>query len=325
MTESCLIIGLGQVGMGYDYKKNNNKLILTHANAINKHPEFNLIGGVDLSSEKRENFEKLYNKLTFSDLDLALEKLKPTLVVIATPTETHSSVLAKVIKLSKPKIILCEKPLSYDFNSAKNIVKMCNQADIKLFVNYMRSVDVGALEIKRRIEAGEIEYPIKANVWYSKGLFNNGSHFLNLLNFWLGDTVSIKLLKLERFYSKLDPEPDFKVEFRGGTAIFRSGWEEAFSHHSIEFICSTGRLLYDYGGKSIEWHAVIDDKDFSGYKILTRKKEVISNSMSIYQMEVYNNIFKYLKNNKTTLTTGSQALDTLKSLNLIIEQIKKND
>ena len=38
--------------------------------------------------------------------------------------------------------------------------------------------------------------PIKGVCWYSKGLLNNGSHFINLLEFWLGDYVSNKRLNI---------------------------------------------------------------------------------------------------------------------------------
>ena len=58
---------------------------------------------------------------------------------------------------------------------------------------------------------------------------------------------------------------------------------------------------------------------------IDKKKEIISNSMNTYQWQVYDNISKYLKNEKTTLTTGKQALNILRGINSIIKQIGKND
>lgn len=325
MTETCLVIGLGQIGMEYDYEKQNDSLIFTHSRAIDKHPNFKLVGGVDVSSDRRNRFEKMYNQPTFSDLNLSLKKLKPNIVVISTPTETHSSILKKVIDIWPPKVILCEKPLAYEPDVAKSMLDLCKKAGIKLFVNYMRSVDIGVLEVKKRIEIGQIKNPIKANVWYSKGLLNNGSHLLNLLSFWLGKIVSAEIIEKGRLFNQLDPEPDFNVQFNSGTAIFRAAWEESFSHICVELLSPSGRLFYDNGGFNIEWQSTINDPDFKGYKILDKKIEVIKNSMNSYQLQVYDNIFRYLKNEKTTLTTGSEALDTLRGLSLIIKQIKKND
>ena len=320
MIKSCIIIGLGKIGMEYDYKSINPSLIFTHARAINNHPKFKLIGAVDTSNKKRANFEGYFNLPTFEDPEFAVKKLKPDLVIIATPTEIHSSILARVLRASKIKIILCEKPMGNDVNIAKNMVKMCKDAGTDLFVNYMRRVDTGVLEIKRRIENGQIRPPIKANVWYSKGIINNGSHFLNLLNLWLGDISSTLVLNQGRLFKKFDPEPDFKVDFDKGTAIFRAAWEEYFSHYSIELLSKTGRLVYENGGNQIFWQATSNDPNFNGYKVLDKNKEIIDNSMDVYQWNVYDHIHRYLQGEATTLCTGTQALKTLEGIDLIIKQ-----
>ena len=44
--------------MNYDYDLNHKKYILTHAQAIQGHPDFELIGGIDISEKNRENFGK---------------------------------------------------------------------------------------------------------------------------------------------------------------------------------------------------------------------------------------------------------------------------
>jgi predicted dehydrogenase len=49
----------------------------------------------------------------FPDLVSAMQQLSPEIVVIATPTLRHAADLKSVLELSRPKAILCEKPLSY--------------------------------------------------------------------------------------------------------------------------------------------------------------------------------------------------------------------
>ena len=46
---SCLIVGLGNIGMGYDINKKN---IQSHSKSIEVHNGFNLLGGVDKSKKK---------------------------------------------------------------------------------------------------------------------------------------------------------------------------------------------------------------------------------------------------------------------------------
>ena len=52
MSKTCLIIGLGKIGMEYDYKLKNNNKIFSHSKAIFLHKHFKLIGGVDQSKIK---------------------------------------------------------------------------------------------------------------------------------------------------------------------------------------------------------------------------------------------------------------------------------
>ena len=320
MIKDCLLIGLGQIGMGYDFDLSGNEAIYTHARAISLHPDFRLVGAVDVSPKQRARFEQRYGFPAFEQVEAALLRVKPDLVVIATKSASHSSILARVLNVCRPRLIFCEKPLAYELSDALSMVEACEKVGIELFVNYIRRTDPGVGEVKRRIEKGEISSPIKVNVWYSKGIFNNASHFLNLLEFWLGDIEETKVISSGRLWENQDPEPDFIVKFQQGTAVFQAIWEEAFSHYSVELLSSSGRLRYDQGGEAIEWRGVYIDSNFKGYKVLSAKSEVLHNGMSIYQWHAYDQISKYLGGGDTTLCTGRQALKTLELIDKIIHQ-----
>ena len=183
MAEKCLVIGLGQIGMGYDLDHDPTVAVYSHARAISLHPDFELAGAVDSSPLQRSIFQKHYVRPAFDNISAAMRQLLASVVIIASPSETHAAVLDEVLSQAKPKIILCEKPLAYDLTEAREMVDACDRAGIKLYVNYMRRADPGVIEVKRRIEKNEISMPIKGVVWYSKGFLNNGSHFFNLLEF----------------------------------------------------------------------------------------------------------------------------------------------
>jgi predicted dehydrogenase len=87
MTHSVLIVGLGQIGFGYDAEKKHENVALSHARAFYDHPEFWLAGGVDPSQERRDHFSRLYDCYASGDLEEALAKIAPDIVVIAAPTE----------------------------------------------------------------------------------------------------------------------------------------------------------------------------------------------------------------------------------------------
>ncbi|WP_411882794.1 Gfo/Idh/MocA family protein [Polaromonas sp. YR568] len=322
MSESCVIIGLGQIGVGYDLDLPADAAVYTHARAIVAHPAFHLVGGVDVSPEQRARFEQHYAVPAFDSVESALRLLQPDVVVIATSSASHGAILAEVVRTCRPKLIVCEKPLAYQLEEARAMVRICEDAGIGLFVNYIRRTDPGVIEIKRRIESGEISTPVKGNAWYSKGILNNGSHFLNLLEFWLGDITSTTVIDSGRLWDDHDPEPDVEVRFERGAVVFRAAWEEAFSYYGVELLSHSGRLRYERGGELIEWQAVYSDPRFKGYKILGGEREEIANGMAIYQWHVYDQIRDYFAGKATALCTGLQALKTLEAIELIIKQRK---
>jgi predicted dehydrogenase len=320
MAESCVIIGLGQIGMGYDFDLTGESAIYTHARAIALHPEFRLAGAVDVSPRERARFEECYGVPAFDQIELALRQLQPNVVVIATPSESHGAILGNVIRACRPKLILCEKPLANKLDEARGMVELCEMAGIELLVNYIRRTDPGVVEIKRRIDSGDINTPVKVNAWYSKGILNNGSHILNLLELWLGDVSSANIINPGRLWDDGDPEPDIKLKFDFGTVVMRAAWEEDFSHYGIELLSRSGRLRYDRGGEDIKWQGVYMDPQFKGHRIITDNPETIANGMKIYQWHVYDQISNYLAGAANTICTGQQALKTIETIDSIIKQ-----
>jgi len=239
MPEKCLVIGLGQIGMGYDLGVDSAQVIRSHARALSLHPAFELSGAVDISPKQCALFSEHYGSLVFNDLKQALETVDPAVVVIAASTQAHGEIIRKVLEYCKPKVILCEKPLAYDLIEASDMLEICESSGVDVFVNYMRRVDPGVLEVKNRIESSMIEQPIKGNVWYSKGFLNNGSHFFNLLEFLIGNFVRAIPLASGHLWEGQDPELDVQIEFEGGKVIFQSSWGKAYSHNTLELLSSS--------------------------------------------------------------------------------------
>ena len=89
MNNKCLIIGLGQIGMGYDLGLDISNYVLSHARGFYLHPNFDLVGGVDSDVRKCNRFKEVYNLPAYSDITEALEALSPNIIVIATPSDSH--------------------------------------------------------------------------------------------------------------------------------------------------------------------------------------------------------------------------------------------
>ncbi|MDZ7641814.1 MAG: Gfo/Idh/MocA family oxidoreductase [Desulfurivibrio sp.] len=310
-------MGLGQIGMGYDQHLDAN-YVYTHAKAFNLHPEFYLMAGVDQDREKRKNFERLYRCQSYSDIKTALACHAPHIVVVAVPTELHSKCIYEILKLCNPNVLLCEKPLSNDLPEAVNLVKLCKDRSIRFFVNYCRLSDPGVIEIKRRLDSGEISIPVKGVVWYTNGFRHNASHFVNLLEYWIGPVVDYQIIKSEPLGNS-DIKIDVRVSFDKGDVFFLSGWDREFTCHYLELLCQNGRLLYGAGVEHINWCPVGGHPTIKGYTVLSDQPETIITGNNKYQFYVVDELSCILGGKNGNICSADKALETLSSIEKILE------
>ncbi|MES2510100.1 MAG: Gfo/Idh/MocA family oxidoreductase [Pseudomonadota bacterium] len=318
MSLGVLVVGLGQIGMGYDLELDPDQYVHSHCRAFSQHPSFHLAAAVDPDSHRREIFTRTFQAPAHATVEAALEQHQPAVVVIATPTHLHKDTLEKILAHSNPVAVLCEKPLSYDLEEARWMVSVCAEKGIHLFVNYMRRSVPGFLEVKRRIDSGEIQTPVKGMAWYSKGFLHNGSHFVNLLEYWLGPVQRTSVIAKGRVLNQLDSEPDVWIEFEKGSVAFLAAWEEQFSHYTVELLSPSGRLRCERGGETISWQpADTGDIAGSGHSLSTTA-EIIESDMARYQWHVINQISESLEGRGPAICGGEEALVTLGLMKSII-------
>lgn len=314
MKHKVLLIGLGAVGMGYDFDTADPSFVSTHARAFANHPNFELAGGVDSDTAASARFQQRYGGWVGADMADGLRAVNPDVVVVSLPTQLHAEAIQMICTHAQPKLILCEKPLSYELQDARAMVTSCRKAGCLLYVNYSRRVEPGVLEVKRRLESGAIATPLKGVLWYSKGLLHNGSHFSNLLEFWLGPVEKFSLINAGRPCGEADFEPDVQVKFASGEVTFLAAREECFLHHEIQLVAPNGCLRYEHSGAKIVWQDAIQDSDFPEYTVLTLPGEIIASEGARLQWHVADHVSASLRGRPSSLCSGEDALRTLESL-----------
>ena len=81
MIIKSVVIGLGKIGMDYDYDDSSGGLIATHVKSLVLHPNFELVGAVDTDSDRRSRFNKKYNISAYERIEDLPKKSKIDLVV----------------------------------------------------------------------------------------------------------------------------------------------------------------------------------------------------------------------------------------------------
>ena len=316
MNFSGLVVGLGQIGLGYDHHDRSHSFVASHAKAFHLHPAFSSVDAVDPESSRRQMFSDRYGGTTYSNIRCALEHCKPDVAVVATPTTHHAENFYALLECASLRLILCEKPMTTTLSEAVTMLEAARRKHISVAVNYIRRYDPGIRNSLSRIRSGELGYPLKACVWYRKGIFNNGSHLLNLLLSVLGRVERVQVISKGRLWDGWDPEPDLKVVFQQGEAYFMSGSEDDFSYHQMELVGPVGKVLYDKDDK-IFWWGIGAGLSFPDHNVLWQQPEKIVTDMKRYQYNVLQNVADFLDGHAPLFCDGVSGLETLQALDMI--------
>lgn len=180
----ALIIGAGKIAAGYDAPQ--AKEILTHAHGFRAVQGFTLIGFVDQDLVQAEQAAAKWGGKAYEDIRAAFADGPIDVVSVATPDETHAAVLKELAAYS-PRLIFCEKPLALSWTDAQAIHELYRHLPTEIQVNYLRRFVPEFRAVKQAIAAGSYGRFLTGSGFYVKGFLHNGSHMVDLLQYWLGE------------------------------------------------------------------------------------------------------------------------------------------
>tara|TARA_B100001059_G_scaffold96256_1_gene95517 strand:+ start:2142 stop:3149 length:1008 start_codon:yes stop_codon:yes gene_type:complete len=325
---SVTIIGLGNIGLLYDLEKSkSSKEFLTHTRSAFYHENFEIKFLIDSDPDKLLLAKNKYgNKINY--LTNISEEYSPTdIIVLASLPSVNSFFLNKFKEDRLVKFFLIEKPF---LNKSE---KLSNYKDIihKTYVNYFRKSLPFYKNLKIDIDNFKFGNIVGVNIFYSKGLSNNGSHLIDLMNFLFDSSYnleSINIINYKNDYSIKDESVTFSVEYtyktKSFSTIFHALDESKFSLAEVDLIFEKNRLrMFDFGGK-IEVYEVQSDKVFSGYKNLI-PIEIIDSDIDSYGIHTYNKIYNMLEENElnySTLEDESNIYTLKKHINNKLKEFK---
>lgn len=223
---SVVIVGMGRIGYKYDFES-GLETHLSHFKSIEGDNGFDLVGCVDPNISSLDFIHSIPPHLLFHNIEELMGKVNPDYFVISTSTSELFKTARLVLENFKPKVILVEKPVSHDLTEIEKLIDLSKIHDVAIFVNYSRRVDPGFIEFHQSIESRRNTKFIKGFAYYSKGIFNNGSHLIDLLTWFFGDCLEVNMRSVENL-KESDPSIDFEM-------VFESGTVNVFSLNSLEY------------------------------------------------------------------------------------------
>ena len=313
MSLTSAVVGLGRVGIGYDINLSKQQFVLSHARSLEVCPETKLIAGVDNSDDRINQFKEIYKVPAFKSISDFLGDVRPDLIVISTPTLTLTDIANEILDTYMPSGILIEKPISQNLDSVINLVERCEDSGTKLFVNYTRRSSPVFKEIRNRIFDGTFQGPFIGSAWYTNGILNNGSHLLNILEYFFGDVQTYSQVR-KIADRENDCDLQVTVTFRDCEVVLRPLPIENFSQFKIELFGVNGVLTLETGFKGFTWTNAQNDEVFPELKTLSGRTNQFGSDMQFSQLHVINSVEKAIRGLGEDACTGRQGLSTLRNL-----------
>lgn len=260
-----------------------------------------------------------FQKFLMSDFDA---------IYIASANHHHYEQVIAAAKAGKH--IICEKPLALNSKQAEEMVKICEDFNVKLSIGYVQRFHPLTRKAKEMIETGLIgqpvvinvsmsfNYPPNQNFRYQKkfgggALRDIGTHCIDLLRFFGGEIETTKAFVDNVIYkSEVDDFVTATCKFKkGGYGNFYAAFCIGHPINRIEILGYKGTIIienligrrYDYAKLTIQQ---VDETK----KAFRMKSNKIQNLIKNFQ--------KSILDNENLLVSGYDGLINLK----IIEEIE---
>lgn len=318
---SVLMVGCGNIAGGFDEGRSAGNLPLTHAGAYARDGRFSIVACVEPDAQRRACFMGAWSVADgFATIDELLGcDLEFDVVSICSTTQCHAHDAEIALRL-KPKLIFCEKPVTKSVDETKNLVEMCRDAQVPLAVNHTRRWDPDVVQLRADLLSGKWGRLRSVTALYGKGILNNGSHLIDLLNFLIGPLEILQVGRPIFDHFPDDPSVPAYLEGAQGQIPVQLSCAHAtdYSAFEVQFVFSQGVLTMEDGGMLWRERRVTESKVFKGYNVLEAGSQRIGEYPRA-TLGAVNNIFQAIRHGQALASTGVSALEAQR----ICEQIKQ--
>ena len=321
MKYQVLLFGLGNIGLLYDLRL-GSEYCLTHTRAFRDHPSFEIIGGFDPDPKRRALFTKHIQAPAFANLKESQIK-EADIIVLALPLSARSQVFRETLKIN-PRLFLFEKPFASTLKDAKAILTKCASKGSAIFVNYIRRCEPSILELKKQIGKGRFGHFLSGHTFYSGGVLNTASHYIDLFCFLLGNPDGQGILRGEISKEGHEFDADFYLEQKGNRCYFSCLPPREYSLFSMELVFQKALIKIDDFGRHLTISYPEKDPDYPQYKRIRHHSQTIEGEMSRYQRNVVSHLATFLDGKTELLSSGKTALKTVEICSLLKESLLKN-
>jgi len=294
------VIGCGQIatGFGLSHKASRNS---THLGAYQLCRSTDVISVADRDPQMLGNCMKQWNISSgYRDYKEMLKKEPLDIVSICVPTENHFEIFKNCIEHGIKGIIL-EKPISYHPDQALEMVEIGQNTTVA--VNYFRRWNESIVNLRSRICKGEFGSAELCTVHYNKGVFVNGSHFIDLMRWIFGEVLEVNLLRTVDD-NKIDPSVDYSLTFPNNLIVhFLNHSPCSYNFSQVDILLAKQRITIGQRGRNLSFSPIEIDPNHGNF-------HVVGNPITI-ETEWKNCFLNVVENVVNVVTNGGDIACTL--------------
>jgi predicted dehydrogenase len=170
---------IGSIGCG--------SIAAANAGALLALPDTEIVTGAEVNPENAKKFQEQFNiQKMYTDYREMLENESLDIVCVCTWPRTHCDATVRAAR-SGVKGILCEKPMAVSLDEADRMITTCDTHGVVLAIGHQHRFSSQSMKARELIDAGEVGRPVLFWGHCGLDLMNNGSHVIDLLNYFNGD------------------------------------------------------------------------------------------------------------------------------------------
>jgi predicted dehydrogenase len=322
MSYNVGVVGLGDIGWRYDQRVSGvNDQPLTHTGVYQKNPKTILRGGCSIDEKDREDFSNNFRVPVYSTIEELLASAELDIISICSPSENHFEHVSRCLMTQVPMVWL-EKPPAIDLNELRSLMKIQrnNNYATRILVGFQRRYDPVFQNIRQDIRDQKWGELLSVYVTYSKGLLNNGSHYLDLIFFLIGDDLRNDLLYTTPYPSRSDPS--FALCFENGVSATFLGLDTAYHCVDINLVFASARVSVLYGGVETRIEASVEHESYPGFYRLKELESSYSKHYKNSENSMENSLLDLISAHQTDREPVS-SLSTANSTMTVLERVLK--
>lgn len=272
------IIGCGNIAGLLDSRDSTE--VLTHAHAYEKNTNTELVCICDPVLEHRRSFiQKWGNDIRHYDsFEKLLDSQAVDIVSICSPTPFHFEAMVLALKDEHIQTIICEKPFVQTQEELDELKILIHIHPKKILINFMRRFDPSIQRLHHLIETRDFGQVLCFNGKFTKGLYHNGSHMLELIEHLCGDILSLST------DDAIQTEDDFYGTFflkcSDTQGVLQNFSGENYALFELEIILSKGRILIKDAGHTVYVEGIEPSQKYKGYFDL-KPHQTLEDTMSM--------------------------------------------